>query len=450
MALNQDEVVQQTKIMLDWRRQEAYLLDRLHAYVHSRQPFLWLPETAPREVRRIAEMSRVNVLGLVVDSVAQSMYVDGFRAPKQEAEDPAWDIWQRNKLDARQIGVHRAMLTYGVAYSVTLPGDPVPVIRGASPRNLTAVYADDPDLPMWALERMHSAVKGEALFRLFDDDQLYYVSVKGSGTPEFISSDVHGQGKVPIVRFLARCDLDDDEVTSELDDLLAIQDQINLTTFGLLVTQHYGAFPQKWITGWMAEVDNDPIATESNKLMVSAAKILTFEDPEAKLGQFQAADLSGYVESRKDSLRNLAAISQTPAHALRGELINLSAEALAAAEQAERRKVTERETMAGESWEQTLALAGEIAGIATDPAAEVRWKDTEARAFAATVDGLGKMATMLNIPVQEIWERIPGVTQTEIARWKATAASGDAFAQLNGLLSRQMAPSTSPVPAPVV
>jgi hypothetical protein len=185
----------------------------------------------------------------------------------------------------------------------------------------------------------------------------------------------------------------------------------------------------------VAENDDDKIA-------VAANKILTFDDPDTKLGEFSAASLQGYIDSRRDSLRNLAAISQTPAHALRGELVNLSAEALAAAEQAERRKITERETMFGEAWEQTLALAGTIAGFETDDSAEVRWRDTEARAFAATVDGLGKMAQMLSIPVQELWERIPGVTQTDVERWKATAAQGDAFSQLNDILTRQATPAT--------
>ncbi len=429
MPLGQQAAIDQTKIMLGWRAAEQRRLERLYSYIHGRQRFLWLPSSAPAEVRRIAEMSRVNVLGLVVDSMAQSMYVDGYRAPRGESEAPAWDVWQRNRMDARQLGVHRAALGYGVSYTTILPGEPVSVIRGHSPRNMTAVYGDDDDWPLWALEKRRSATSGATLYRLFDDEMTYWMSVDAGNKVEFVSSEEHGLGVVPVVRFLARSDLDD-EVTSEIDDLISLQDQINLTTFGLLVVQHYGAFPQKWIAGWMAE-------TEDEQVQVAANKVLTFEDPDTKLGEFSAANLSGYIESRRDSLRNLAAISQTPAHALRGELVNLSAEALAAAEQAERRKITERETMFGEAWEQTLSLAARAAGIESDPAAQVRWKDTEARAFAATVDALGKMVQMLGIPAEELWERVPGATQQDVERWKATAAQGDSFAQLNAILERQ-------------
>lgn len=438
MALSKQAVIAQTRVMLAWRAADKLRLDRLYAYIKGRQRFLWLPADAPLEVRRIAEMSRVNVLGLVVDSVAQSMYVDGYRAPKQAGEAPAWATWQANKLDARQIGVHRAALSYGVAYATVLPGDPVAVVRGISPRNMTTVYGEDDDWPMWALESRRSDVQGKILYRLFDDEMTYWVSVSSSGTAiEFVSSERHGLGVVPVVRFLAKADLDD-EITASTEDLIPIQDQINLTTFGLLVVQHYGAFPQKWITGWMPE-------NKDEQVEVAVNKVLTFEDPETKLGDFAAAALTGYIESRRDSLRNLAAISQTPAHALRGELINLSAEALAMAEQAEQRKVTEHETMFGESWEQTLGLAGNIGGIETDPEAQARWKDTEARAMAATVDALGKMATMLSIPVQELWERVPGVTQQDVERWKSAAAQGDSFAQLNATLKRQ-ANATTIVP----
>ena len=429
MALSQREAVAQARILLGFRAQDRDRLDRLYAYIHNRQRFMWLPDAPPNEVRRLAEMSRVNVLGLVIDSVAQSMYVDGYRAPRQETEAPAWDIWQQNGMDARQIGVHRAALGYGLGYAVVLPGDPVPVIRGVSPRDMTTVYAED-DWPMWALEKRRSAVTGKTLYRLFDEDMAYWLSVDtlGDGV-EFVSSEAHDVGHVPVIRFLSKSDLDD-EVTSEIEDLTHIQDQINMTTFGLLVTQHYGAFPQRWIAGWMAESDDQKMSARQNRLW-------TFDDADTKVGSLPGAELKGYIESRQDSLKTLAAISQTPAHALRGELVNLSAEALAAAEQAERRKITERETMFGEAWEQTLALAACIGGVDADPAAQVRWKDTEARAFAATVDALGKMAQMLGIPQQELWERVPGVTQSDVERWKAAAEQGDSFAQLTQLLDRQ-------------
>jgi hypothetical protein len=84
-----------------------------------------------------------------------------------------------------------------------------------------------------------------------------------------------------------------------------------------------------------------------------------------------------------------------------------------------------------------LRLVGQLGDIEVPEDSEVVWRDTQARSFAAVVDALGKLATMLGVPPQELWEKIPGVTQTQIERWKAAAASGDAFANLTDLLNRQ-------------
>lgn len=435
MPLDQKQVVEQARIMLSVRDDERYRLDRLHTYLRGTQPFTWVPSSPADEVRRLANLARVNMLELVVDSVAQSMYVDGYRAPKGAEDAPAWELWQRNRMDARQIGVHRAGLTYGVSYTTVLPGKPVAVIRGVSPRRMTCLYGEDDDWPMWALEKRGvEAAGGGQLYRLFDDEAAYWVSVRGAATPQYVETRMHNCGKVPVVRFRAIDDLDDDDPRGEVEGLIPLQDQINVTTFGLLVAQHYGAFRQRYILGWLAD-------NETELLKAAANKLWTFEErpDEIKVGEFEQTQLKDYIESREATIRHLASVSQTPAHELVGQLVNLSAEALAAAEASKRRKVTERETMFGESWEQVLELGGEIEGFTTDPQAEVRWRDTEARALAATVDALGKMAEMLGIPSEMLWEKIPGVSQQDVERWKSAAAQGDSFAQLNAILERQAA-----------
>jgi hypothetical protein len=75
-----------------------------------------------------------------------------------------------------------------------------------------------------------------------------------------------------------------------------------------------------------------------------------------------------------------------------------------------------------------------------DTAAQVVWRDTSARSLAQTVDALGKLVTMLGVPPQELWERVPGVTQTDVERWKKAASEGDAMNRLNGIIEKQMQP----------
>ena len=97
--------------------------------------------------------------------------------------------------------------------------------------------------------------------------------------------------------------------------------------------------------------------------------------------------------------------------------------------------------MLSEPWKQTLRLAGLAAGNKAawdDRTSTVVWRDTSARAFAATADALGKVAQMLGVPATELWSRIPGVSAEEVARWKQVAESQGALAELNRMLESQM------------
>jgi hypothetical protein len=470
-VLRRDQAVEQVRILQSEHNAERLQLDVVRRYWKGRQPLPTIIDTnSPRIVKTMARIARVNICPVVIDSLAQSTFVDGFRGAKSDVNADVWQAWQANKMDARQTGLHRSTFAYGAAYAVVMPGDPLPTIRAVSPRSMTAMYGEDPDWPIFALERL-----ARDSWKLYDETAVYYVSEERrarpsdgySGDPQaaaestytFVSSQEHGLGYTPVVRYLDEDDLDcDDEVSSEIDEsiypetttrgqiapLRSLQDQIDLTTFDLLVAQHFAAFRQRYVIGWTA-------ASEQELLKASAASVWTFADGEdsegggVKVGEFGQTDIGPYIASRDASLRHAATLSQTPVHELVGTLVNLSAEALAAAENGHDRKVDERKTLLGESHEQTLRLVGKAMGKDVPEDAEVIWRDTSARTFAATVDGLGKLATMLNVPSPELWSMIPGVTQQDVERWKANAQTGDAFAQLADILKRQG--DTTPPPA---
>lgn len=475
MPLSPEAAIEQAKIMHGLHGPEREALDRVRRYWRGRQALpAVVPEGVPLQVRRMAEMSRVNVCRIIIDTLAQSMFVDGFRAEKESEDTAIWSgAWQPNKLDARQTGIHRATFAYGAAYATVLPGDTAPVIRGVSPRNMTTLYGEDPDWPMWAFERL-----GRGLWRLFDESSVYYLSFKKDAKGwEFVSSEEHRLEVTPVVRYLDEDDLDagDDvglerERAGECDlivggqivPVMPVQDQIDFTTFGLLVAQHYSAFRQRYAIGWVAPSerelmdqmlsgeDDDPEATakaaaaakRAAAMQAGADRFWTFDEDadKMKIGEFAETNLEGYIRSREASLRHAATLSQTPVHELIGEMINLSAEALVAAENGRERKVDERKALLGESHEQTLWLAGKIANTEIPSDAQVVWRDTSARAFNTTVEALSAMVEKLGVPAEELWERIPGVTRQDIERWKKARKQGDSFDRLTEVLDRQAKP----------
>jgi hypothetical protein len=350
-------------------------------------------------------------------------------------------VWQRNKFDARQIGVHRAGLAFGVSYVTVLPGEPVPVLRGASPRHLTVAYGDDDDWPAAALEKRRSnrwrLIDREAVYDLRDGESRFEVL----GEPMVHEATADGEAVCPVVRFRDTDDLDD-PIRGIVEPFIPLQDQINITSFGLQVAQHYGAFRQRYILGWLAE-------TEETALKMGADRLMMFEDSaqDVKVGEFAQTELRGYIESREATIRHLATVSQTPVHELMGEFINLSADALEAARASHQAAIDENRIMAGESWEQALNLAGEMTGTAPDAMASVLWRDTRVRSLAEAAAAFGQLVAELGVPPRELWSRIPGVAQHEVERWRAAADEGDPFADLERLLDRQ-ANRGAPEPAP--
>jgi hypothetical protein len=452
-VLTEDQAVTQARELKQMYEGERQHLDLIRRYWKGvqRLPEV-IPPSAPREVKTMARIARVNVVKIIVDSLAQSVFVDNFRSKDDNADLAVWDVWQANKMDARQTGIHRAAFAYGAAYAIVLPGKPVPVIRGVSPRSLTAVYDDDIDWPVFALEH-----RGQKRWRLYDDEGVYTLEANNRSS-EFEVTDVssHNAGVCPVIRYLDEDDLDADNdvnaapmtvmdttkpMRGQVAPMMPIQDQIDLTSFGLLVAQWFAAFRQRYVIGWVPD-------DEAQKMKASAAQLWTFdEEPDnIKIGEFAETNLDGYIKSREASLRHAATLSQTPVHELIGELVNLSAEALAAAESGRDRKVDERKTLLGESHEQTLRLAAQLSGSDVPDDAEVVWRDTSARSFAATVDGLGKLVTMLGIPAEMLWERVPNVTRQDVERWKAAAQTGGAFQQLQQILEKQ-AQTAKPQPA---
>lgn len=458
----------------DVQERERMDYDILRLYATGKQALpLVVPSDAPAEVRELARISRINLIKIVVQSLVESLFLDNIRVSQQDIADdpnmpepnldvpespddvitPIWQALQTNRFDRRQSGLYRAVFQYGVGYTVVTPGSPEPVVRPLSPRTMTAFYGDDPDYPRQALER-----RRDGSFRLYEQSSgggavvwtLAYDPEKKRFAAETEPVDL-GIDYVPVIKYVADEDLDlDDEpasqepvgtfntrnttcvVAGEVAPLMTLQDQQDVASFGLQAAMWYTAFRQRWVVGWTPE-------SRAAKMKSAASQLWTFDDDpdNIRLGEFTETNLDGFLRTRDAVLRYGATLSQTPVHELIGELVNLSAEALAAAEAGRDRKVDLAKVCLGESHEQTSQTIGVYKGIDVPNTIEVVWKDTSARAFGALVDGLGKLAQMLNVPPEMLWDRIPGVTRQDVVRWREAAANGDSIGQLTNLLSAQ-------------
>src|SRR5690606_4860149 len=230
--------------------------------------------------------------------------------------------------------------------------------------------------------------------------------------------------------------------------MIPIQDRVNEAGFGLLVAQTYGSFKVRTITGMAPEFETDqdgkPILGPDGRpkvkpvMIPSSSRFLVSPDTETRFGQLDETPLGGFLEAIEAGVRQMSVISQTPPHYLLGSIVNLSAEALAAAEAALTRAVREYQDVLGESWELVLALAGSLLGLPYDREAQISWMDHESRSLAQTVDALGKAVQMLQVPPRALWNKIPGVTEGDVERWRAEADAQDSATRLAERMAQVM------------
>ncbi|OHU67402.1 chromosome partitioning protein ParA [Mycobacteroides chelonae] len=428
--LDEQQIKKLVSDMWTLQLQELGWLDRIYGYVKGLRGRPTVPEGAGDELEELAKLSVMNVLGVVRDSYAQNLSVVGYREATAEENDPAWKMWQRNRMDARQAEVYGPALTYGSGYITVLPGDAGPVFHPRSPRQLLAVY-DDPTLdacPQYALETWVTQRDAKPHRRglLIDDTHTYQLDLgelaAGQLTPDLAllplsirevedpvehGATLEGRPVCPVVRFVNNRDADD-WIVGEVAPLIQMQQTINNVNFDRLIVSRFGAFPQKVITGWAG--------TKEEVLKASGMRVWAFEDEGVDAKSFPAASMDGYNSLLASMIEHVAMTAGISPSQVTGKMINVSADALAAAEATMQRKLSAKRDSFGESWEQVFRIAASMDGdaqTADDSAAEVVWRDTEARSFATVVDGIVKLAST-GIPIELMLTSVPGFTQQQI------------------------------------
>lgn len=462
MIIDLGEAAELANQMMQIREMEQRRLTKISEYMRGKHQKPYAPKGVNAEYRWIMSKSKRNFLPLVVSVISENLHVDGYK-PSGETTietassvdiDPMWNTFRANRMISRQHGVHRAVCKYGAAYMVVLPGematdeelesDSVPVMRPVSPRRMTAFYMDDVDdeWPQCAIEVRMAGNPARPqdqriIASLYDDSARYILTsdtgIQGStagsislalaqpGDPYLNGQSpisMHNLGICPVVRFLYESDLDGEmDCSGEVEPLIPIQDQINATTFNLMMAEQYEAFRQRWVTGMSP---SDEAGRPKPPFQPGVDRVWAAEDPQTKFGEFSETHLDPYINVREASIRHMSTISQVPPYHLLGQIANLSAEALAAARDGLDRKVEELQAVLTDPWRNSFRLNALAAGDKKgweDLNGEVVWRDTSARAFSATIDGLGKAAQMLGIPAEELWRLIPGATADDVNRW---------------------------------
>jgi len=421
-------------------------------YYECEHPLPHLHERAREPFRRLLKMSRANYMELVVDALVGRLEVAGFQSDTDgEADKAAWALWQDNNLDGGSSLAFLEAAIRGNAYMLVSPDKRLGF--RITPEHPTQVITEEvpgqPGEMAAALKLWIDDWTAKLCCTVYLPDRIYKFEApepkygQGHQKPQWVRRDVAGEewggknvlGEVPFGELANRPRMLKPGA-SELRSVIGIQDRINKTIADRMMTQEAAAFPAKWATG--LEIPLDDNGQEVEPFDVAVNKILIAEEATAKFGQFAAADLTGYLKAKEADVHDIAAITSTPPHYLLGSMINLSAEALKAAEAGLIHKIYQRRRFLEEGLERTMRLAGFASSQA-----RIVWKSPEWRTEGELVDALVKMST-LGVPREVLWERW-GATPQEIERWQQLGQDA-----LDRALSGDLAAEYGPKPtAPV-
>lgn len=392
----------------------------------------WYTATRPDDDRKkvkeqLRRLSGTPLLRLIVEETAQHMVADGVISDAGRDTRPMWGAFERNGFPSKQGGLYTAALTYGEAYVLALPGR-APTVDGDaavlsmfSPRSLLVAWGDEAD-DEWPMYALRTIPQGETTaYRLIDGEAVHYLARNERGRIEYIEARQHRLGVCPVVRYAPNADIDGRSL-GEPDRFKVVAQRHTKSVHDRLMAQHYNSWKVRYATGLeepgSAAEDQRQKAALSNPDILTGGQGVTF-------GTLPETSLDGLLRAEDADLNTLAAVAQKPVWSLAGgQLVNLSADAIAEARSTERLKTQAFQRTLGRAHTQLLRMASYIEGRSEDAAdfgLHVTWQDTEARSLSQAADALGKIATQLQVPPALLWDMIPGVTPTMAREWQAWA-----------------------------
>jgi hypothetical protein len=365
-----------------------------------------------------------NWCDLIVDASAERLRVEGFRfGPDADADDAAWEIWQRNGMDAEADMAHTDSIKLGCTYALVGPDDGGKATIQVEPADQAIVYVDPAQgrhrlaglrywTDEWGTEHTVLYLPTELAWWRREGPHGRWETDVGSGRNEL--------GVVPLIPLPNAPTLSNRQGRSDIERVMPLQDAVNKLCGDMIVASEFAAYPQRWATG--IELPRHPETGEkmAPDYLGGANRVWGVEEDNARFGNFQVSDLGIYTRAIEMLIQHVAAQTRTPPHYLLGSSGSFpSGESLKATETGLVAKVRRKQLSFGEGWEEAIRLAFSIEGNNTRAGiteVETIWANPESRIVGETVDAAVKL-TSIGVPRPAAWEYV-GASPQQIARWK--------------------------------
>ncbi len=381
------------------------------------------------------------------------------KVPEMSEEEKVLDgavskIWRDNEMDIEAPEIHQKMLEYGDAYLfVGLCDDEEDKDRVDlffnSPKNVRILYEDEnPRKKRLTIKRWEIGPKANKRIRLnlYYKDGTYKFLSKGatdrSGAADFQvfvddSTDENGYlvnetGEIPFFHFRTSRPYG----TPEHKKAYGAQDALTKIITNMMSTSDFAAFPQRWALqddGTTTDDDLDWSETDADtkkptdlqsQLISGPGRIWPLRNMKA-VGQFNAADVSQFLQPLNTFTGLMAAVTATPVSYF---LVTIGATSTAISGESQRKgespfisKVNARQLSAEATWQDAVGYGLRLIDIEAE--VKVRWAPTQIVSGKEGWEGV-QAQQKAGVPVRQTLLEA-GYTEAEVTSWGYTEDNPD-------------------------
>ena len=420
-------------------------------YAAGKQPLSFSTDQWQTAFGSLFKRLSYNRCRAVVDAFANRLAVTGWESPDAGETDAlgaaAMALWERTRMVRRQGELFAESLRSGDAYLIVSADDAglarIDINRG---HLIHPVYADDePEKLAYAVKVWqipYGADRGKWRITTYEPDVTTRLisRAKSDTYPEKLTAFVpytddggaeieNTYGEVPVFHLGNNADTGCTG-TSELVDVIPLQDGLNKSVADMLIAGEYVAFPQRWVVG-AAPTTNPYTNEEEEQFKAAVDRVWGVSEPDAKFGQFDPADMTQYTNAQDSWDLKISRVSMVPVHWLSMTGDFPSGEALKTAEGPFVAKLKDRQTSFGDTLADAMAFALKVEGTAEAVVTPI-WQAAESRSETEALNqALQKKA--LGVPDEQIWAELSysadEIAQFTAAKQEAQQRQQEMFAQ---------------------
>ena len=339
---------------------------KLEQYRRGNQPQVYLTARLREIFRGVDIQFNENFCGVVTDTLNDRIQLTGFKGPDDNTQNLLDEAWSRNMLEIESSDIHADAGTTGECYAIAWPDadtNKAEVYYNA-PECVHVIYDGEHPRKIALAGKLFQDANEKSHITLYYADRLeYYISDKKLADIQEISAfrpdaeqSTNGRasnpyGKIPVFHFKTG-----KYCTSDLADVIPLQNGLNKLLSDMMVAAEYGAFQQRYI---ISESDTSQLKNAPNEIWSLPIG--------SQAGQFTAADLKNYLDAIDRLSQAIGVISRTPKHYLYSQGGDPSGEALIALEAPLNKKAKNRIARFIPVWRDLAAFVCQIEGIAINP-----------------------------------------------------------------------------------